>query len=907
MSNQRTNIVDAETQYPIPTTVPFDSSPNAPNSAISKILTYAIDADNNTIPLKTLKITNNTAYTVFPMMRDGNEAAIQAGGVGLYDPYDDIKTEYRGYIGYKAADGNYYFGLQKGQTITIKIPLVFWNGARMSIVTNGQYLIPTPGTPNPLNYNPSGKCVICAAESENSSIKNGVVMWYRSNLIGPSLDSPDQLIEWTVRDQHYLSSAAITKRTNGEIPKSEKVNLINYDASYVDNLFLPVAMAALDVPIPAPPYPPGKNPEPYGWIGSVQSIDAIQTKILDFTSGGKLLGDYFQGNGWPKYNIPQDPHGTIKIPAGQNIFAQSPLADARSSYDLTNNHFMLSSGGDSPIKVSIGAQGDTSTGNVISLSANSDDYIAFAKTLAEGYLVVGNAPAGKNNPIQSGTKIKQVLHLGTGMSDPTTVEIDKPLVASQDGCTFDFFAPVQDYASETLIKLWFSWAQFYLNATQKVSPLKAKGAVQVNQATITFAAPVDGLVEGMLVNGPGIYPPNTGARKGGVVVLAIAKDKKSVTLSQLSSENHPLSEGREYSFQKPPSLPSTPNELYTFDFSKDPKEPARVPQEFAKKVYLVMASMAQIPYHSTTPYLLELMNNVVGGNMGFIFDNDAQRFSDDGLRISAVIRDMIKSILRGVTDFTQFGEFNGTTRIWYPEPTDRRGNIGFNAFNLDPFVWFIHVQLGFSGYGFSLDDDIADVGAGEATKLHLTIGGINGFTNSSEWTIQAPYGPITAKGDWDPTAQGNYLNIADASNTTPIVITCKQHGLDNGDTVIIDQVQGNTAANHTFKVFDVTEDTFSLENSQGNGDYVKGTGRWIRDRLPYIKVDPFSVYWKLKGDDKQAGFQGAPVAGSGVQKKGTIRVKKLGDSEAGILILNDMLTNTDGSPLAKGTYEWTFG
>lgn len=907
MSNQPTTIVAGETLYPIPATVPFDASPDAPNSAISKILTYTIDADNNTVPLKTLKITNNTDFTVFPMMRDGNEAAISAGGVGLYDPYDDIKTEYRGYIGYKAADGRYYFGLQKGQTITIKIPLVFWNGARMSIITNGQYLTPASGTPNPLNYNPSAKCVICAAELEDSSIKNGVVMWYRSNLIGPALDSPDQLIEWTVRDHNYLSSPAITKRTNGEISEREKVNLINYDASYVDNLYLPVAMAALDVPVPAPPYPPGKNPESYGWIGSVQNIEAIQSKIRDFTAGGKLLGNYFKGKGWPKYNIPQDSHGTIKIPAGQNIFAQSPLANARSSYDMSNNHFMLSSGGDSPIKFSIGAQGNTSTGNVISLSANSPDYIAFAKILAEGFLVVGYPPAGKTNPLQPGTKIKQVLHIGTGMSDPTTVEIDQPLIASQDGCTFDFFPPVKDYASEMLIKLWFSWAQLYLDATQKVGPLKTKGAVEINQATITFATPVEGLIEGMLVNGPGIYPPNTNNRKGGVVVLAISKDKKEVTLSQLSSENHPLSDGCEYSFQKPQPLPSTPDDLYTFDFSKDPKEPSRVPQEFAKKVYLVMASMAQIPHRSSTPYVLELMNNVVGGNMGFIFDNDAQRFSPDGLRISALIRDMIKSILRGVTDFTRFGELDGTTRVWYPDPNEQRGNIGFNAFNLDPFVWFIHVQLGFSGYGFSLDDDVADVGAGEATKLHLTIGGINGLIQANEWTIQAPYGPITAYGHWDPSAQGEYLNIADASNTTPIVITCKQHGLDNGDTVIIEEVQGNTAANNTFKVFEVTEDTFALENSQGNGDYIKGTGKWIRNRLPYIKVDPLSVFWKLKGDDPQAGFQGAPVAGPGIQKKGTIRVKKLGDSNQGLLILNDLLTNADGSPLAKGTYQWTFG
>src|SRR5262245_10914118 len=60
----------------------------------------------------------------------------------------------------------------------------------------------------------------------------------------------------------------------------------------------------------------------------------------------------------------------------------------------------------------------------------------------------------------------------------------------------------------------------------------------------------------------------------------------------------------------------------------------------------------------------------------------------------------------------------------------------------NPFVWFVHVKLGFSGYGFSLDDDTADVGAGGAPKLQLTVTGAGGLNNTNEWTIQAPYGPV---------------------------------------------------------------------------------------------------------------------------------------------------------------------
>ncbi|HMO65183.1 MAG TPA: hypothetical protein PKE47_08185, partial [Verrucomicrobiota bacterium] len=280
-----------------------------------------------------------------------------------------------------------------------------------------------------------------------------------------------------------------------------------------------------------------------------------------------------------------------------------------------------------------------------------------------------------------------------------------------------------------MIRLWFSWANHYLKLTEDTSSQSVVGSVVTNAATLRFAAPVSGLVPGMQVTGPGLDNADPAREKGGVVILSIASDRRSVVLSQLARENHPLSEGRAYTFVKPQPLPATPSTgLYTLDFSKDPVEPQRLPDEFARKAYLIMASMAQIPKNpdptTKTPHVLELMNNVVGGNMGFIFDTNERRFSTDGLGISATIRDMIKSVLRGVTDFTRFAEFNTDgVQTWYPAPAMPRGGQTFNVFNLDPFVWFVHVKLGFSGYGFSLDDDTADVGAGEATQLMVTIGG----------------------------------------------------------------------------------------------------------------------------------------------------------------------------------------
>ena len=907
----------------MPTTnTPFDPYPNDPvRSEVQKVLVYAFDADNNQVPLKTLRITNNTEFTVYPIMRDANEAEISTKGVGLYDPYDDVQTEYRGYIGYKGTDDKYYFGLRKGHSITIRVPLVFWNGARMGILTDGRWLTPAAGTANPYHYDANSRRVIVTAEhadpedkTPSDPAKDGVVMWYRAAKLAPSLDSPDQLAEWTIRDQTYLSNRAITHQTNNEIPERERVDLINYDVSYVDNMFLPVAMEALDVPVPAPPTPFNQNRGPYGWIGAINKPKDLRDKIKDFTADtNTLLGHYFGGSGWPTYNIPPDPFGDIKIPAGQNVFAQSPLANTPSSY-VPNTYMLSSCGGTDPISTSIGGQGTTSTGKVITLSINAD--INLVKKLQPEFDVIGHKdPVLGPNPIQSGTKVDSV-HVGTGPNDPSTVTLTKDIVASQEATTFEFVRPVSDYASEAMIKLWYSWAKYYLDQTHRTPSQTLEGGVVTDTAALTFSAAATGLIEGMQVTGPGLDNPDSTKEQGGVTILAIAADKKSVTLSQLARHTHPLSERQMFTFVKPQPLPVTPERLHDLDFSKDPKEDARVPLEFAKKVYQVMAAMAQIPKnpdpHVTTPHVIELMNNVVGGNMGFIFDTNARRFSDDGLAISATIRDMIKSVLRGVTDFTRFSEFDGKKRIWYPDPREEvRGGLKFNAFNLDPFVWFVHVQLGFSGYGFSLDDDTADVGAGGATRLQLTIGGGDHLPNSDEWTIQAPYGPVSGKGNWDSSKTVSFgLGITGATNTAPIVITSSdKQNLANGETVIVSGVTGNTAANGTFIVANSNPatKTFELLGSTGNGQYISG-GKWTRPPLPYISgVDGLNVYWKLKGDDRDAGFQGAILSGPGVQGKGSVRIQQLGDDKLGILALNTQLTNPDGTDFPNGEYLWTFG
>lgn len=99
----------AQPERQMPVNTPFDPFPTHPiKSRVDKLLVYAYDADATKVPVKLLKLTNKHTDTVYPIMRDGNEAALPSNNnVGLYDPYDAVRREYRGFIGYKGADNKY--------------------------------------------------------------------------------------------------------------------------------------------------------------------------------------------------------------------------------------------------------------------------------------------------------------------------------------------------------------------------------------------------------------------------------------------------------------------------------------------------------------------------------------------------------------------------------------------------------------------------------------------------------------------------------------------------------------------------------------------------------------------------------------------------------------------------------
>jgi hypothetical protein len=87
--------------------------------------------------------------------------------------------------------------------------------------------------------------------------------------------------------------------------------------------------------------------------------------------------------------------------------------------------------------------------------------------------------------------------------------------------------------------------------------------------------------------------------------------------------------------------------------------------------------------------------------------------------------------------------------------------------------------------------------------------------------------------------------ITGASNTTPISITSTGHGRQTGDRLTITGVGGNTAANNTYSITVVDANTFTLDNSVGNGAYTSG-GLWhmsglYRFSIPVTSANGFAA------------------------------------------------------------------
>ena len=557
--------------------------------------------------------------------------------------------EFRGYVGYRTSNTN-YAGLLPNQTITVKVPLVFWDSGRVEIAADGSDLFDQNGAQNPFRYDVHAALSVSDPRLQQFSTDyvGGIVMWYHSpTALDASNDAPVQLTEYTIRDA-YLG----TLPNPTPLPVGELHSLINYDVSYVDSMILSIAMEATDVPIPIPPFDPNTGPvngpvKDFGWIGSQLTLAQMQTAIKQFTTAtaeGGILGSYFGGNGFPFYNNP-NPDAPIKVPSGQNLVFQSPLALVRSTYETFGpiNQWMLSSGGTGPIGEIVGG---TSLGlaDNLKLQLNHGDPADRARLeLLQGELAKGmvfdvtasTSPLASD--IQPGTTLVSV--------DPNTgiAVLSHPTIAANQGLhVYTFQRPVTDYVLTAPVNLWYSWAKYYVSNVQVSAVTDRPGSLSADHRMLTI--PAGDLAVGMSVTGLKIRP--------GTTVLSVAADKSSVNLSQPALDIGPGT----FSFGVP-TLSAIPGNDQAAMFDITTAGPGNDPEKalnFSQAVYEVMNVMGTIPKKTNLPTAFELLGNAIGGNVGFL------PVQDDTL--NGEVRDLIKSILRGVHDFRQFDE-----KDWYPD------------------------------------------------------------------------------------------------------------------------------------------------------------------------------------------------------------------------------------------------
>ena len=95
--------------------------------------------------------------------------------------------------------------------------------------------------------------------------------------------------------------------------------------------------------------------------------------------------------------------------------------------------------------------------------------------------------------------------------------------------------------------------------------------------------------------------------------------------------------------------------------------------------------------------------------------------------------------------------------------------------------------------------------------------------------------------------------LSNATNASPIVITSTSHGLSTGAMITVVGVTGNTAANGTFIVTVVDNNTFSLDGSTANGAYVSG-GTWNVTGLYAFEISATGIDGYEAGESYQIQF-----------------------------------------------------
>ncbi len=702
---------------------------------------------------KTITITNNGSDTIYPFLRgeNGGKDPNATSTNQYYDPQDIHGHEFRQYIGYRNPGGGAFLGLPEGASITIQVPLALWDGDNLYIATDGRNLT----TPAVFAYDRGASIAVVGSETVSGTTwvqasagyapgVSPLVMFYYSGGEPKTLptDAPAQLVEITFRDQ-YL--------TRFITDPAQTFPLVNYDVSYVNNMVAPISMEASNVPItyqtdPLPAPPTYYGLQDYGWLATDRNTSQFSGAMRNFinNAGTASVGSYFGGRGWPQYYNPAS--GDLNIPSGANLFDDSPLTVNPgyvhlSSYD--SNRWLLTSSGDAPITAGgggYGVQGTVNAGatNVIYLNQPSRQFVSDLQAMLK---------AGTVNVAYPGSSevLATVFRFFPNPGGRPYVTLSQAIPATgPSGAVFGFTRTATDYAVTAITNLWYSWAQYHVNRLAGYAGESIQGTLTFNgtyasNEVALASTPTTPLELGMTVSGSGV--------PAGTTILKIVKN--TIYLSQIPDDSAPKTQV--YTFGKPQPLRYDP--AYTTPYAISFDDAARPNADlFAAAVYEAMAveaTVAPLP-GSVLPYSAGVVSQVIK------FWANLPGYDRVGNPTAPVlvgqVRDVVKSILRGVHDYYTVTDQS----LWYPNPAVAPAGLTsgqtFNVFNLDPYVWFVHRVQEMSAYGFSVDDDVANPTAtgpllaadGSANhypnKLQIAFGGTGKLGNPNQWFPTTPWG-----------------------------------------------------------------------------------------------------------------------------------------------------------------------
>ena len=255
---------------------PGAGAPQSKGSVVCK----DYDMKDVTVTPKTITIRNNSGEQIYPVLSTSTNAE-NLWVQGCLRTTEALPTDvvYKLYVN----DGQ---GIPPDSEVTITLPLyselgpkqyiTWWNGGRVLLADRNKRLRndedkPIP-TPNEVN---------CQAQGTTCALST-----YSSKVQFPE-DAFAQLSEYTFGDSDVPA---------GQAARLLKPANVGYNISYVDHVYMPVAI--------------GPRDNPYiGYSGSAQKPAEFRKALHSFLNG--------LGNGWPLYNMSE-----VRLPGGYNIFAQ---------------------------------------------------------------------------------------------------------------------------------------------------------------------------------------------------------------------------------------------------------------------------------------------------------------------------------------------------------------------------------------------------------------------------------------------------------------------------------------------------------------------------------------------------------------------------------------------------------